>query len=61
MKDIFYCDICNAPMELKKNMGTYKARTSLCRRRKFACPVCDYEVVIYGNGSKDGFKNSLIK
>ena len=52
----FYCDICNAPMELIKKLATYKAKTSLCRRRKFACTICDYETVIFGDGTKDGFK-----
>ena len=57
--DKFYCDICNAPMKMVKKLTTYKTRTSLCRRRKYICTVCDYSVVIYGNGVKDGFNKQI--
>ena len=51
--DNFYCDICNAPMELEKRLSNVRKRGSVYRRRRFKCTVCDYQKVIYAGGSGD--------
>ena len=53
MKEVFYCDICNAPMMFEKRLNNAKVKTGICRRRKYKCSVCDYETVIYAGGSGD--------
>jgi hypothetical protein len=58
MTDQFSCDICGAPLEFIKKLSTYKAKTGLCRRRRYHCPVCDLEVVIYGDGTRDGWRKT---
>lgn len=51
--NIFYCDICSAPMELEKILSSYKRHGSNHRRRKFKCFICGYQKVIYAGGEKD--------
>jgi len=51
--EYFYCDICNAPMELESKLPSYRNHGSNHRRRRFKCTVCDYQKVIYAGGSKD--------
>lgn len=53
MEPIFYCDICNAPMEFEKRLSNAKTKTCICRRRRFKCTICDYQTVIYASGVGD--------
>ena len=48
----FYCDICNAPMELTKTIST-KESGKPYRQRWFKCVVCDYEKKIYADGRRN--------
>jgi hypothetical protein len=49
----FYCDICNAPMELKEKLANHKKGAKEYRRRRFKCSVCDYEKTIFADGALD--------
>lgn len=40
-------------MKLKKKLPTIKKVTTMYRRRKFECTVCDFEEVVYANGKAD--------
>ena len=49
---LFYCDICpgSVPMKLKERLPNSQKGY---RKRRFKCPVCDYEKVIYAGGEGD--------
>ena len=53
METEFYCDICNAPLELEKRLNNVRTHRGIFRRRRFRCTVCDYKKVIYAGGSGD--------
>lgn len=49
MSNEFYCDICNAPMELTRKIGTKESGRNY-RQRWFKCTICDFEKKINGGG-----------
>lgn len=55
--DKFTCDMCNAPMVLKDDLGkteSVRGRNKY-RRRRFICSIsgCGYTKMIFGNGERD--------
>jgi len=44
-----YCDMCTAPMEQTKSIGT-KDSGMKYRQTWFKCPICGYEKKMYGSG-----------
>ena len=48
----FTCDICNAPMELIKTIGT-KQSGKHYRQRWFKCPIDGYIKKVYADGKRD--------
>jgi hypothetical protein len=44
------CDICTAPMEETKSIGTKESGKKF-RQTWFKCPICGYEVKIVGDGT----------
>jgi len=54
MDELFYCDICGAPMKFVKRLANHISRLKTQnRRRRFACTVCDYQKTIYAGGEAD--------
>ena len=54
MMDNFLCDICGAPMIFVEKMSNHITRyKTQCKRRRFACTLCEYEKVIHGDGEFD--------
>lgn len=55
----FYCEICNAPMELikkvdaKDRLKQSSRGRAQCRIRRFECSVCDYTNTVYADGKRD--------
>jgi len=44
-----YCDMCTAPMEEIKFIGTKESKQKY-RQTWFKCPICGYEKKVYGSG-----------
>lgn len=53
--EIYYCDICNAPMKFVKRLANHQSRHHAYqnKRRRFACTICDFEKTIYADGEAD--------
>lgn len=49
------CDICpcDVEMKLKERLSNYKRAGRTFRRRRFICPVCNYEKLVIAGGEGD--------
>lgn len=53
MKEEFYCDICNAPMELEVRLPNVHHKGKVYRKRCFKCTVCYFKKIVYASGYMD--------
>ena len=52
---IISCDICPGDVEMKmvERLSNHIVRGRSYRRRRFQCPVCDYQKMIFASGTGD--------
>jgi hypothetical protein len=54
-ENVFYCDVCGAPMELEKKFQTKKRgrKKMVYRIRRFKCTACEFRKTIFADGEID--------